>query len=114
MLRTLTCQLLLFPTLVVLLASASFFCGMTCSAWQWYVAIAATLAAPFVMREGRSAARLSGAAFLATPQKNRFRLAPPSGFYYTFVRDAFLSVFAVMRLFQVGWLEPQTPRKRSL
>ena len=66
MLRTLTCQLLLFPTLVVLLASASFFCGMTCSAWQWYVAIAATLAAPFVMREGRSAARLSGAAFLAT------------------------------------------------
>lgn len=65
MLKTLTCQLMLFPTFVVFLASVSFFCGMTCSAWQWYVAIAATLVWPFVMRENRPAARLSGGAFLA-------------------------------------------------
>ena len=64
MLRTLTCQLMLFPTVAVLLASVGFQFGMPCSPWQLHVAIGVSLAVPFVMRTRRSAAMLSGGAFL--------------------------------------------------
>ena len=49
-------QVLVFPLLVVVLACASFLFGGTCSAWQWWTAVAAVVLVPFVRKDRRRAA----------------------------------------------------------
>ncbi len=54
-------QVLVFPLLVVVLACASFLFGGTCAAWQWWTAVAAVVAAPFVRKDSwRSALGAAG------------------------------------------------------
>ena len=48
MLRTLGFQVLAFPTIVVALASTTFFFGGTCALWQWYLGLGLTLTLPIV------------------------------------------------------------------
>ncbi len=55
-LETFERQVLVFPLLVVVLACASFLFGGTCAAWQWWTAVAAVVAAPFVRKDRRRAA----------------------------------------------------------
>ena len=50
-LETFARQVLVFPLLVVVLACASFLFGGTCAAWQWWTAVAAVVAAPFLRKE---------------------------------------------------------------
>lgn len=49
-------QVLIFPLLVVLLASASFLFGGRCSAWQWWTAVVTVVGAPFLKKENWRAA----------------------------------------------------------
>lgn len=49
-------QVLVFPLLVVVLACASFLFGGTCAAWQWWTAVVAVVAAPFVRKDRRRSA----------------------------------------------------------
>ena len=56
--------LILFPTVVVMVASISFLFGGTCSLWQWWCAALITVAACFVKCRDRTAT-IAGAAFLA-------------------------------------------------
>ena len=55
-LETFERQVLVFPLLVVVLACASFLFGGTCTAWQWWTAVAAVVAAPFVRKDRQRAA----------------------------------------------------------
>ena len=63
-LETFERQVLVFPLFVVLLANVSFLFGGRCSAWQWWTAVAAVVAAPFV-RRGRWRESLVAAGFFA-------------------------------------------------
>jgi len=58
-------QLLVFPVLVVVLATASFFFSGHCSPWQWWISVATILAFPWV-RQCRRTALLSNGLFLGT------------------------------------------------
>ncbi len=49
-------QVLVFPLLVVVLACASFLFGGRCATWQWWTAVTAVVAAPFVRKNRRRAA----------------------------------------------------------
>ncbi len=49
-LETFERQVLFFPLVVVVLACASFLFGGRCAAWQWWTAIAAVVATPFVQK----------------------------------------------------------------
>ena len=53
-------QVLLFPMVVILLVSFSFICGGSCSAWQWWTAVAIVLALPFCRRKCRAGAYALG------------------------------------------------------
>ena len=55
-LETFERQVLVFPLLVVVLACISFLFGGTCAAWQWWTAVAAVVAAPFVRKDRRRSA----------------------------------------------------------
>ena len=57
-------SLILFPTVVVMLASSSFLFGGTCSLWQWWCAALITAAACFVKCRVCTAA-IAGTAFFA-------------------------------------------------
>ena len=60
-LKTFARQVLVFPLLVVVLACTSFLFGGTCAAWQWWTAVAAVVAAPFLRKERwREAAGAAG------------------------------------------------------
>ena len=55
-LETFERQVLVFPLLVVVLVCVSFLFGGTCAAWQWWTAVAAVVAGPFVRKDRRRAA----------------------------------------------------------
>lgn len=57
-------QVLVFPLLVVILACASFLFDGGCAAWQWWTAVVAVVAAPFV-RKNRWRASLGAAGLFA-------------------------------------------------
>ena len=54
-LETFERQVLFFPLLVVVLACVSFLFGGRCAPWQWWTAVAAVVAAPFVRKDRRRA-----------------------------------------------------------
>lgn len=56
-------QVLVFPVAVTALASLSLICGGSCALWQWWVAVAGVIAAPFIRHDWRKAAA-AGAWFL--------------------------------------------------
>ena len=59
-------QVMLFPLVVVVLASLSFLCGGACAAWQWWTSVALVLALPFAARADRRDALKAGGLFLLT------------------------------------------------
>lgn len=63
-LKTFERQVLVFPLLLVVLACASFLFGGTCAAWQWWTAVAAVVAVPFVRKDRRRAARGAAGLFV--------------------------------------------------
>ena len=69
-------QVLVFPLLVVVLACASFLFGGACAAWQWWTAVAAVVAAPFVRKDRRRSALGAAGLFALLLFALRFLLPP--------------------------------------
>ena len=75
-LETFERQALVFPLLVVVLACASFLFGGRCAAWQWWTAVAAVVAAPFVRKDRRRAALGAAGLFAVLLFALKFAIPP--------------------------------------
>ena len=76
MIETFERQVLVFPLLVVVLACTSFLFGGTCAAWQWWTAVAAVVAAPFVRKNRRREALGAAGLFALLLLALRFAVPP--------------------------------------
>ena len=95
-------QVLVFPLLVVVLACASFLFGGRCAAWQWWTAVIAVVAAPFV-RKGRRRAALGAAGLFALLLFALRCLIPPLVWDSPFPSDMQSCHLPMVQLLIEGW-----------
>ncbi len=101
-LETFERQVLVFPLLVVVLANVSFLFGGRCAAWQWWTAVAAVVAAPFV-RRGRWRESLVAAGFFAILLFALRCLVPPLTWDDTLCVDMPVYHLPMIQLLVEGW-----------
>lgn len=99
--RMVETQVLVFPILVLLVASLTFFCGGAAAAWQWWLGVAATCLIPFVRRENHGEAIASGLLFLAI--LIIFKLSTPLFFDLATGVDTKTCHLPMVRMFMKGW-----------
>ena len=95
-------QILVFPLLVVLLACTSFLFGGRCAAWQWWTAVAAVIAAPFV-RKDRWRAALGAAGLFVLLLFTLRCLIPPLVWDDTTCPDMPVYHLPMVQLLIEGW-----------
>lgn len=106
-------QVLVFPLLVVVLACASFLFGGTCAAWQWWTAVAAVVAAPFVRRDLWRAALGSAGLFALLLFALRC-LIPPFVWDNTTCPDMAVYHLPMVQLLIEGWNPVSDPMAKEI
>lgn len=106
-------QVLVFPLLVVILACTSFLFGGRCAAWQWWTAVAAVVAAPFVRKDCRRAA-LKAAGLFALLLFALRCLIPPLLLDDTFCPDMTVYHLPMIQLLIEGWNPVSDPTAEGI
>lgn len=104
-------QVLLFPVVVVTLASAAFLCGGACAAWQWWLSVALALAYPW-FREPRRVAAAADVFFIGVLAV--FWLASVAVYDCGLEQDCMTCHFPLLRLLVEGWNPVADPSCESI